>query len=127
VEDQGFNPQAPALLSEAGIRIAFRSREGSWNVPPSGNPGGDLLEIAAFAVKNGLSEEAALRAVTIDAARIIGQEGRVGSIEVGKDADLVILRGHPFLTRSIPEAVFIKGRPVYQRQAGARNNVPPMR
>jgi imidazolonepropionase-like amidohydrolase len=56
--------------------------------------------------------------VTIDSARIIGMDDRVGSLEPGKDADLLILRGHPFRTRSIPEAVLIDGELVYQNEDG---------
>jgi len=121
LEDEGFDPGAPAMLSEAGIRIAFRPRINSgWFTPASGSPGADLLEIAAFAVRNGMDPDAALRSVTIDAATIIGMEDRVGSLEPGKDADLLILRGHPFATHSVPEAVFIDGKLVYQRDPMAR-------
>jgi imidazolonepropionase-like amidohydrolase len=121
LEDQGFDPTTPAVLSDAGIRIAFRPRLNSgWVTPASGSPGADLLEIAAFAVRNGMDVEAALRSVTIDAAGIIGMEHRVGSLEAGKDADLLILRGHPLLTHSVPEAVFIDGQVVYQRDPLAR-------
>lgn len=118
VEDLGFNPEAPAILARAGVRLAFRAEEGSFTTPGAGEAGGDLLETAALAVKNGMPEEAALRALTIDAARIIGQEQQIGSLVPGKDADLLILRGHPFQTRSVPEAVFIRGRLVYQRLDG---------
>jgi imidazolonepropionase-like amidohydrolase len=121
IEDSGFDPRAPARLSEAGIRVSFRPRiDSGWYTPGSGEAGGDLLEIAAFAVRNGMDAETALQAVTIDAARIIGMEDRVGSLEEGKDADLLILRGHPFRTHSIPEAVFIDGNLVYQRKPGSR-------
>ncbi len=121
IEDAGFDPRTPARLSEAGIRIAFRSQiDAGWYTPGSGEAGGDLLEIAAFAVRNGMDTEKALRAVTIDAAEIIGMEDRIGSLEPGKDADLLILRGHPLKTRSIPEAVFIDGKLVYQRKPGSR-------
>jgi imidazolonepropionase-like amidohydrolase len=124
IEDEGFDPAAPALLSDAGIRIAFRPRINSgWFTPASGSPGGDLLEIAAFAVRNGMDAEAALRSVTIDAATIIGMEDRIGSLEPGKDADLLILRGHPFQTHSVPEAVFIDGEIVYQRDPDARTRL----
>ncbi|MDH4197879.1 MAG: amidohydrolase family protein [Candidatus Aminicenantes bacterium] len=116
VEDRGFNPQAAAILVKAGVRVAFRAAEGSSWTPGLGEAGGDPLEIAAFAVRNGLAEDAALRAVTIDAARIAGIADRNGSLEPGKDADLLVLRGHPFGTRSIPEAVFIGGRVVYERK-----------
>jgi imidazolonepropionase-like amidohydrolase len=120
VEDQGFDPGAPARLAQAGVRIAFRARmESGWFTPGPASPGGDPLEIASFAVRHGLDPEVALRSVTLDAARIIGMEERVGSLEPGKDADLLILTGHPFRTRSVPEAVFIDGELVYQRQPGA--------
>jgi len=121
IEDRGFNPEYPKLLNEAGIRVAFRaSLSGGMYTPGAGSPGGDMLEIAAFAVKNGMDPKAALRAVTIDAARIIGMADRVGSIEPGKDADIVILRGHPLMTQSIPEVVFADGKIIYQRKKGAR-------
>ncbi|MCK5651935.1 MAG: amidohydrolase family protein, partial [Gemmatimonadetes bacterium] len=121
IEDEGFDPAAPALLSDAGIRIAFRPRLSSgWFTPSASGPGGDLLEIAAFAVRNGMDPDAALRSVTIDAATIIGMEDRVGSLEPGKDADLLILRGHPLGTLSVPEAVLIDGKLVYQRDPLAR-------
>ena len=119
IEDRGFNPQNSAILAKAGVPIAFRPAEGSWHVPGAGEAGGDLLEIAAFAFKNGVPEEEALRAVTINAARIAGLDSRIGTLEPGKDANLVILRGHPFQTRSVPEAVFIDGRLVFKRQEGA--------
>lgn len=119
IEDRGFNPQNAAILAKAGVPIAFRPAEGSWHVPGAGEAGGDLLEIAAFAFKNGVPEEEALRAVTINAARIAGLDNRIGTLEPGKDANLVILRGHPFQTRSVPEAVFIDGRLVFKRQEGA--------
>lgn len=118
IEDRSFNPKAPAILTNAGIMVAFRSREGSWNTPGAGSPGGDLLEIAAFAVKNGMAVTDALHAITLNAARIIGMEKNIGSLEPGKDADLLILRGHPFRTHSVPEAVFVKGRLVYKRKSG---------
>ena len=119
VEDRGFNPQNAAVLAKAGIPIAFRPAEGSWHVPGAGEAGGDLLEIAAFAFKNGVPEEKALRAVTMNPARIVGLEDRVGTLEPGKDADLLILRGHPFQTGSVPEAVFIDGKLVFMRREGA--------
>lgn len=118
IEDAGFNPRNPALLAEAGVRIAFKPETGSWMVPGPGEAGGDPLEIAAFAVRNGLSEEAALRAVTIDAARIAGVETTTGSLEAGKDADLVLLGGPPLATRTVPEAVFSDGRLVFRNAPG---------
>ena len=118
IEDRGFSVDNPAILAKAGVRVAFRAQEGLWQWPGAGMTGGDLLEIAAFAHREGMPEEAALRAVTIDAARIAGIESRVGSLEPGKDADILVLRGRPFRTASIPEAVFVDGKVVYQRKQG---------
>jgi imidazolonepropionase-like amidohydrolase len=115
IEDFAFNPRTPALLSRAGIKVAFRPREGSWTTPGPGSPGGDLLEIAALAVKYGMNEDAALRAVTIDAAEIMGMGDRIGSLEKGKEADIVILGDLPFRTGSLPLAVFIQGKLIYKR------------
>lgn len=122
IEDKGFNPRSPAILAKAGIKVAFRPREGSWLTPGVGWTGGDLLEIAAFAVKNGLPPQEALKAITINAAQIIGLEERIGSLEVGKDANILILRGSPFLIKSVPEAVFIDGRLVFKRKKGSRTH-----
>ncbi|MBN2206982.1 MAG: amidohydrolase family protein, partial [Candidatus Aminicenantes bacterium] len=120
IEDAGFNPRNPALLAEAGVRVAFKPETGGWMVPGPGEAGGDPLEIAAFAVRNGMSEEAALRAITIDAARIAGIDATTGSLEPGKDADFVILGGAPLSTTSVPEAVFSDGRLVFKNEPGRR-------
>lgn len=64
---------------------------------------------AALCVKAGMSEQAALRALTINAAKIGGIEDRVGSLKVGKDADVVVYDGHPFEIMTKATAVFISG------------------
>jgi len=116
LEDKDFSYKNAAILSQHGIKVNFTLSDYlTWYIP-MGLMGADPLEIAAFVYKNGLSEEAALRSVTIDAAHIIGCENRIGSLEKGKDADILILRGHPFLINSVPEAVFIDGKLVYQRK-----------
>jgi len=125
IEDAGFNPRSAALLAEAGIPVAFKTETGSWLVPGQGEAGGDPLETAAFAVRNGMSEDAALRAVTIDAARIVGVAETKGSIEPGKDADLVILHGHPLSTTAPPEAVFSNGKLVFKRLPGRHRQTQP--
>ncbi|RNF39499.1 amidohydrolase [Planococcus salinus] len=71
-----------------------------------------LVTSAIHAINNGITEAQALRALTLDAARHLGVEERVGSIEKGKDADLVIWSGNPFDLRNKPEQVFINGKQV---------------
>lgn len=65
---------------------------------------------AALAVRGGLSREAALRAITINAAKILGVENRLGSVEVGKDADLTLFSGDPLNIMQTPELVIINGK-----------------
>ena len=68
---------------------------------------------AAMAVRGGMSEDEALAAITLNAAKILGVEDRVGSITPGKDADLVICATHPFDWRNRgPEQVYLNGKPV---------------
>jgi len=70
---------------------------------------------AALAVKAGMDETEALKAITIYAAEILGIDHRVGSIREGKDADLVIWQGHPFELQSTVEYTIINGSIVYKK------------
>lgn len=72
----------------------------------------DLVTSAIHAVKGGITEQQALRAITLDAAKHIGVDDKVGSIEVGKDADFVIWSGNPFDLRNKVEKVFIDGEKI---------------
>ena len=92
------------LLQEAGIPIAFQSGYESY-VPKTRV----VLFEAAVAAANGLPRDQALAALTIGAARILGIDGRVGSIEVGKDGDLVLFDGDPFEYTTHVCAVIIEG------------------
>jgi imidazolonepropionase-like amidohydrolase len=69
---------------------------------------------AAIAVKYGLDPRRALEAVTINPVRTMGLEGRIGSLEPGKDADLVVFDGDPFDIATRVLAVFVDGRAVYE-------------
>ena len=83
--------ETAARLAEAGIPFAIQT--GFEDYVPKTRV---LLWEAAIAAANGLGREQALEAVTLGAARILGVDGRVGSIEAGKDADLVLFDGDPF-------------------------------
>ena len=71
-----------------------------------------LTVTAALAVRHGLPEREALKAITINAARAAFIDETVGSIEVGKDADLVVYDGDPLDARTRIERVFINGKKV---------------
>jgi imidazolonepropionase-like amidohydrolase len=95
-------PHNAALMTERGVRVSINS--------DSGERIRRLLQEAAKAVKwGGASEEEALRMVTYNAAADLGLESRIGSIEVGKDADLVILTAPPFDPRARVEKTIIDG------------------
>ena len=67
---------------------------------------------AALAVKNGMSEEDAIKSITINPAIILGVDDRVGSLEAGKDADIVVFSDHPFKLTAVAEHVFIDGKSI---------------
>ena len=98
--------ETPALLADAGVSFAFQT--GSVD-----NVAG-LLDQARVSIVNGLSREEALKALTIYPARIFGVAERLGSLEVGKSADLVVFSGDPLEDLSRVEMVFIGGRQVVE-------------
>jgi imidazolonepropionase-like amidohydrolase len=102
-----MTPKNPGIMAEAGVKVGIQTDEMSAVKYLTIN--------AALAVREGMSEEEALKAITINAAEIIGVADRVGSLEVGKDADIVVFRGHPFEYRTVAELVLIDGLPVYQK------------
>ncbi|ACY48307.1 amidohydrolase family protein [Rhodothermus marinus] len=101
--------ETAARLHEAGIPFAFQSGFESY-VPKTRV----VLFEAAMAVANGLPRTAALEALTIQAARILGIADRVGSLEPGKDADLVLFDGDPFEYTTHVCGVIIEGELVHE-------------
>jgi imidazolonepropionase-like amidohydrolase len=97
--------ETAAKLRDAGITVALQS--GFEDYVPKSRV---VLFEAAIAAANGLGFDGALRAVTIDAARILGIEDRVGSIAVGKDGDLALYDGDPFEYTSHCRGVLIDGQ-----------------
>ena len=67
---------------------------------------------AGFAVAHGLPEDAGLRSITIDAAKILGVDDEIGSLEVGKVADVIITTGNPMQAGTRTVGTFLAGRPV---------------
>ncbi len=96
-----YREETLIALVRAGVKVIIHS--------PTDAEAGDLLLQAASAVRAGLDPAAALRSITLSAAEVLGVADRVGSIEPGKDADLVILGGEPFAAHGKPQAVFISG------------------
>src|SRR5215470_17264658 len=101
----------PGLLAKAGVTIAITTDHPVV-------PVNFLVHQASLAVKDGLDRETALRALTINPARIAGVDDRLGSIEPGKDADLVIWSGDPLDVLSRAERAFIGGDEVYSYSGG---------
>ena len=73
-----------------------------------------LLTAAAFAVRHGMSRDEALKAITLTSAEILGIADRVGSLEKGKDADILILSGDPLSATSRIQHVILNGKTAYQ-------------
>jgi imidazolonepropionase-like amidohydrolase len=101
----------PGRLASAGVTIAITT---DHPVVPINF----LVHQASLAVKDGLDRENALRALTINPARIAGIDARLGSIEPGKDADLVIWSGDPLDVLSRAVRVFVDGAEIYSYAGG---------
>ena len=112
-------PKVPGALAKSGVLFAFSST----GVQPR-----DFVRNVGRAVREGLPAEAAIRALTLDAAKIAGADARVGSIEKGKIANLVITQGDLFDDKMQVKHVFVDGRmipveeapPAPQRGRGGR-------
>ena len=101
-------PQAGSLMRERGVLVSFNS--------DSSDLARRMNTEAAKAVKyGGTSEQEALKFVTINAAKQLGIDKRVGSLEPGKDADFVVWSGHPLDSRSVVLQTWIDGKKYFDR------------
>ncbi|MEZ4456109.1 MAG: amidohydrolase [Gemmatimonadales bacterium] len=101
-------PHNAALMAERGVKVSINS--------DSDERARRLYQEAAKAMKyGGTSEEEALRMITLNAALQLGIDKSVGSIDVGKDADLAIFNGHPFAPATRVEMTLIDGRKFFDR------------
>lgn len=109
IELRNQSLKAPGILSKAGLRVAITTDHPCVPIQY-------LSLCAAMAVKEGMDEYDALKAITINAALNTGINDRVGSLEVGKDADIVIFDGYPFEYRSRVLTTIINGEVVFERE-----------
>jgi imidazolonepropionase-like amidohydrolase len=101
-------PYNPAIMHEQGVLVAINSDDAEM--------GRRLAQEAGKSVGySGISEEEALKFVTLNPARMLRVDHRVGSIEVGKDADIVLWSGPPLSTRSVVEQTYVDGRCYFDR------------
>jgi len=106
IELKNLSFSAPRVLEEAGIPFAMMT---DHPVIPI-----QFLPVqAGLAVREGLSEETALRSITRHAAEIVGIQDRVGTLEAGKDADIAVFDGHPFDYRTHCVLTLINGKVVH--------------
>ena len=108
VELREMTPKNAGILANAGVKVAIQTDQMSAV---------RYLRLdAAVAVNEGMSEQDALRAITLTPAEILGIDHRLGSIEAGKDADLVLLSAHPLdVAHGRVQRVLINGETVFSR------------
>jgi len=125
-EPTGWRPINPAALEKAGYTFAVQPL--SPSISTDGLPGRDLMALpmeACFAIRGGASEEAGLASITLAAAKILKIDDRVGSIDAGKDADLLVMDREPLDYRSFAEIVLVNGKVVYEKdKVSLFNHVP---
>jgi len=108
-ESRNKSLESAAILEEKGIDFAIMTDHPVIPIE------GQTMQLALF-VKHGLSREAALKGVTINAARLTDIDDRVGSIEVGKDGDIVIWNIDPLDTMSEVAMTILDGKIVYENE-----------
>ena len=108
LEAKNLNFDNPPALERAGVDVAFHTDDYITDSRL-------FLRMAALGVRNGMSRERALEALTLAGARMLDLAGRTGSLEPGKDADFVVLSGEPFSVYTRVLETWIEGRKVFDR------------
>jgi len=112
----GNTVENAAILWDHGVDVAVTMA--SSGISLGGIGGRDLLNLpmeAAYAVRGGMPEPAAIESITLTAARILGIDDRVGSIEIGKDADFIICDGKLLEFYTTVQWTVVNGRTVYDK------------
>lgn len=112
----GSSIENAAKLHAAGVQVAIKPLSGSIDL--GGIAGRDLLALpieAAFAIRGGLSDQAALESITIIPARILGVDHRIGTLEVGKDADVLVTDGDLLHYETFVQYALVSGEVVYDK------------
>jgi imidazolonepropionase-like amidohydrolase len=107
IETQNVDFKTPGILHKEGIKVALTTDHPVTRIQ-------DLVICAAFAAREGLGKEEGLKAITINAAEICNVSDRVGSIEIGKDADIAIFDGDPMDLFTKTLYTIIDGKIVYK-------------
>lgn len=107
-EAVGLRFQTPAVLEAAGVRTAVHTDD--WITDSR-----IFLRSAAFSVRGGMSRQGALESVTLAGAEMLDLADRVGSLEPGKDADILVLSGDPLSVYSVVEQTYVEGVLAFDR------------
>ena len=102
-------------LTNAGIPTALATFSRAFSTLAPAGTGKWLLIDAALAAGYGMTDDQVLRAVTLVPAQILGVANRIGSLEVGKDADVVVLDGPPLSVKTWVQRVYVNGELVYTK------------
>ena len=112
----GVDERNVVWLNEAGVHVSLASFSRGFGRFGPGVAGQWLLIDASIARGHGMSEADVLRAVTLNPAEVLGVADRLGSLEVGKDADVVVFDGDPLSIRTWATRVYVGGQLVYERE-----------
>ena len=118
VRPGGSSIENAAILFAHGVQIAIIPA--TRGVDLGGIAGRDIIHLpieADFAVRGGLPEAAAIAAITIVPARILGVDHRVGTLEVGKDCDLLVMDGDLLHYQTFVQYAIVDGKQVYDKEA----------
>ncbi len=115
----GSSIENAAILHEHGVQVAIRPANTGFGSSMSGITGRDLLSLpveAAFGVRGGLPEDAAIAAISLVPARLLGAADRIGTLEPGKDLDAIVTDGDLLHYETFVQWAIVSGKVVYDKQ-----------